>query len=357
MVGTILVQFPGAYYEGGALEISAGILKKKLVLEGHKTPPEYSYGYMRSIFNWQLPDPTKLRVAAFFCDIDHEVLEVDEGIRLTAAFILRIKDKQVPELPSANLNSMVLPKRLSSSEQETALAAKFVEFCNDESFLPEKENTPIFLAFPCFHLYTNEQVFPSYIDSAENPLTEAQVAKLKGKDSILGKAVLSASEKTGGCVEIYLQPMVDHEFASECGGPYLTSQFPDCCISERMDDDAIDKEFDPIGNFDEEFQPIWVIDQKLGHEPDSIGETCYSPDGYYGNEASQLEFYVKSLLRVEFAPYTERKKMIEENKENCVPGSKRKINISATSKPKKLIIRKPDRYDPTRYIISRGCSP
>eukprot|EP00116_Pleurobrachia_bachei_P004435 sb/3464697/ len=347
MIGTLLVQLPGAYYEGGALKITAGdgSMKKK-VLEGYKLGKK-----------GLLPDPKELRIAAFFCDIDHEVMKVLEGLRLTVAFILRIREKVVPEVPlgSWSPNRVVLPC-LTLSAQERALTAKFVEFCNDESFLPEEEIRTTFLAFPCFHLYTNEQVFPSFVDSAENPLSEGQVAKLKGQDSIIGRAVLSAAEKTGGCVEIYLQPMVDHEFAIEYGGPYLTSQFPDdCSLSERMDDDAIEKEFDPIGYFDKKFQPIWVIDQEEGHDPEYTGETCYSADGYYGNAAAQLEFYVKSLLRVEFAPYTERKKMIKENKENCVPGSKRKINISATSKPKKLTMRKRDRYDPDRFVVSRGC--
>ena len=58
----------------------------------------------------------------------------------------------------------------------------------------------------------------------------------------------AAAEHTGGCVEIYLQPMVDHEFAEDCGCPYLTSQFPGYCTSERMDDDDISDEFETIGN-------------------------------------------------------------------------------------------------------------
>eukprot|EP00116_Pleurobrachia_bachei_P002638 sb/3462900/ len=390
MVGTLLVQLPGAYYEGGALKISVGDgLKKKVVLDGHKTAPGlYSYGYERERFKWQLPDPKNLRIAAFFCDIDHEVLKVEEGIRITVAFLLRVKEKIVPELASEDLNSLIVPKRPSSSEQADSLAAKFVEFCNDESFLPvnplvidvtpsweKKEGgepklkeRPTFLAFPCFHLYTNEQVFPNYEDSAEEPLTSAQVAALKGKDAVIGKAALLAAEKTGGCVEIYLQPMVDHDYAEDCGGPYLTPKFPDRCrTSEKMSDEDIKEVFETNGNMDSEILPIWVIDQKMGHKPKVVGGTEWNADGYFGNEASDISFYVKSLLRVEFASYEKRKAMIDKagnegpDKENWVPGSKRKGQrmISETSKPKKLKIEnmEPGDYWSGRYVVSRSTSP
>eukprot|EP00116_Pleurobrachia_bachei_P003313 sb/3463575/ len=346
MIGTLLVQLPGAYYEGGALEIFAGVGSKKMkVLDGYKLGKK-----------WQLPDPTKLRVAAFFCDIDHEVLKVLEGLRLTVAFILRVENI-ASEVPSSSLNRVELPC-LTPSAQETALTAKFVEFCNDESFLPETFDPPTFLAFPCFHLYTNEQVFPNHEDTAEVPLTETQVAQLKGKDSIIGKAVLAAAEQTGGCVEIYLQPMVGHEYSSVDdggNGDYLTPQFPKHCKRRRMDDEDIASHFNSIGHFDEAFDPIWVIDLELGHKPGDAGDTMWSATGYYGNEAGDVNFYVKSFLRVEFAPYEERKEMIQGNKENYV--SKRKLDISATSQPKKIQICQPGRYEPTRYSVNRGCSP
>eukprot|EP00116_Pleurobrachia_bachei_P002681 sb/3462943/ len=385
MVGTLLVQLPGAYYEGGALKISVGDgLKKKVVLKGHKTVPSL-YSYERDRFKWQLPDPTELRIAAFFCDIDHEVLKVEEGIRITVAFLLRVKEKIVPEVASVNLNSMIVPKRQTPSEQVSSLAAKFVEFCNDESFLPinplvidvtlswekneELKERPTFLAFPCFHLYTNEQVFPNYEDSAEEPLTPAQVAALKGKDAVIGKAALLAAERTGGCVEIYLQPMVDHTYTEEASGPYLTSKFPDRCrISEKMSDEDIEEVFETNGNLFTEIQPIWVIDNKMGHKPKVVGGTEWNPGGYFGNEASDISFYVKSLLRIEFASYEKRRVMIEKarnepDKENWVPGSKRKGKrvISETSKPKKLKIdhTEPweDGYESERYVISRSTSP
>eukprot|EP00116_Pleurobrachia_bachei_P004055 sb/3464317/ len=363
MVGTLLVQLPGAYYEGGALEISVGDgFKTKLVLEGHKIP-EHSYDW--DDFDWQLPDPTKLRIAAFFCDIDHEVLKVEEGLRLTAAFILRIKEKVVPEVPSANLNSTVIPKTLSSSEKEAALAAKFIELCNDVAFLPTKpmivditdewqrkrgeqrfdKRPRPFLAFPCFHLYTNSQVFKKKGESAKLPLTDTQVAALKGKDSILGKAVLSASEQTGGAVKIYLQPLVDHEFTKadyEGRGPYMLPKFPPpkLKIPSQMSDESIEKKFKTTGNLRHDIWPIWVFDEELGHKPDVIGETEWNEEGYFGNEASDIEFYVKSLLRVEFAPYDQRKMLIDLavhqlNKENQAGISKRKGNSSVNSKAKR----------------------
>eukprot|EP00116_Pleurobrachia_bachei_P000938 sb/3461200/ len=380
MIGTLLVQLPGAYYEGGALEISVGDgLKKKLVLEGHPSVSNRSY-YWQQI-KWQEPDPTKLRIAAFFCDIDHEVMKVEEGLRLTAAFILRIKEKIAAELSSSDLNSTVLPKSLSSSEKETTLAGKFMELCNDESFLPTNplkidvtnqrqrergetrfDKRPAFLAFPCFHLYTNSQVFTKKNESAATPLTPTQVAMLKGKDAILGKAVLAASEETGGAVKIYLQPILGHEYTDDAGGSYLMPKFPTpkFKVPKRMSDDSIESKFKTTGCF-EDIWPIWVVDEELGHKPDKIGGCEWNSDGYFGNEASYIDFYVKSFLRVEFAPSVDRKKMIQKardqpKKVNRAPAPKRKAprraNIATPTKPKKAKMN-----NPGHYVMSRGTSP
>ena len=157
--------------------------------------------------------------------------------------------------------------------------------------------------------------------------------------------MLSAAEKTGGCVKIYIQPLVDHEFTKpdyEGRGPYMVPKFPPLKlkIPRQMCDESIEKKFKTTGNLRDDIWPIWVFDEELGHKPDIIGETEWNHEGYFGNEASDIEFYVKSLLRIEFAPYKERKKMIDlavgqPNKENQAGGSKRKGNSSANTKAKR----------------------
>merc|ERR1712029_83311 len=212
---------------------------------------------------------------------------------------------------------------------------------SDEENCPKFKLVPTFLAFPCFHLYTNAQVFPKKKDSAKIPLTSSQVAALKGKDAVLGKAVLAAAEMTGGCVKIHLQPMLDHEY-TEDPGAYLISRFPTpkFKVPRRMSDDSIEEKFKTTGRarfYDDGYKdidPIWVLDDELGHKPDKIGETEWNADGYFGNEASFTYFYIKSFLRVEFAPYDERKKLIEKANQPTDESKKRAVGRKGKGKGK-----------------------
>jgi len=139
------------------------------------------------------------------------------------------------------------------------------------------------------------------------------VAVLKGKDAVLGKAVLSAADMTNGCVKIYLQPLLDEEQNYSMGG-YLLPKFPNpkFKVPQRMTSDTLESKFKTMGCLGQDnLEHIWVCNEKLCHEPDKIGETEFSAWDNFGNEASTIYLYVKSFLYVEFAPYNERKKMME----------------------------------------------
>eukprot|EP00116_Pleurobrachia_bachei_P007209 sb/3467471/ len=200
------------------------------------------------------------------------------------------KFTQIEPSSSAGLNSTVLQKSLNPSERESSLAAKFVELCHDAAFLPGYLLDPVSFGFPCHHLYTNEEIFAN--STALDPLDWAQAAQLKGQDAVLVKAVLDAGScrKTNGSVEVYLQPILEchyipvgghsndtvREISADDKDKYRADKFPDRCTRAKMDDDCTEI-WDEFGveDFDENDHNkiIWVFDQKLGHEPSSLGET------------------------------------------------------------------------------------
>ena len=56
-----------------------------------------------------------------------------------------------------------------------------------------------------------------------------------------------------------------------------------------------------------------MIDHDDGARIDA-GVTDYSADGYFGNEASEVHFYVKACLIIDVPPYTESRGIVEDQK-------------------------------------------
>jgi len=126
-------------------------------------------------------------------------------------------------------------------------------------------------------------------------------------------------------------------------GPYLLPKFPTLQfkVPRRMSNETIESKFKTTGCINKDMEPIWVLDhKKLCHQPDHIGMTDWEPSGYFGNCGSHIDFYVKSFLRVEFAPYEERKKKIEawrlpEDPKKEAVGQNGKGKGKSSSAPKK----------------------
>ena len=56
---------------------------------------------------------------------------------------------------------------------------------------------------------------------------------------------------------------------------------------------------------------LWILDHDDGARIDA-GRTDYSADGYFGNEASEVHFYVKACLIIDVSPYTESRGMTDD---------------------------------------------
>eukprot|EP00392_Amoebophrya_sp_AT5.2_P005689 g5699.t1 len=270
MLGTLVVGLGGCYYEGGAMTISAGLQSKK-VLAGATAPTSgYSF-YSSGPSKVQLPDPTSLHCAAFFSDIDHEIAKVTSGIRMTVAFLIKRADKS----SAASL----IPRQLTHSEQEKKLADMLRELLHNKNFLADGGT----IGFPCFHLYTNSEVFPGKDSAADRALTRQQIQRLKGKDAAIGRAVDTVQRKVGGDLELFLTPYLTHEYCEE--GDYLLSRFPvGTKVPRRMDDDKIARHFKAIGDACDghahEMVDVWALDgETYSHDAKFAGQTEWNAEG------------------------------------------------------------------------------
>lgn len=100
-------------------------------------------------------DPREICWAAFFADVDHEIHTVEEGIRITVAYLLRRKD-------SASAKS-IIPRALEGNEQASMIKDAIQVGLRDSRFFQKGGK----VGFPCLHLYTNEEVFGPNDDSSE----------------------------------------------------------------------------------------------------------------------------------------------------------------------------------------------
>ena len=97
------------------MKISAG-LKSLNVLQGEKGPTRgYDFFYRNNNDEPWIPknNPNQLKLIAFFCDIDHEIMKVTAGIRMTVAYLLKLKLKStLSTTPSTNTPyiTSILPK-------------------------------------------------------------------------------------------------------------------------------------------------------------------------------------------------------------------------------------------------------
>ena len=275
MLGTLVICLP-SWFTGGKMTVSLGEETK----EYFGNPSKYS---------WQQKDPPKPRIVqwcAFFSDVDHEIHMVEEGIRLTVAYLLRRRDKA-----SASSN---LPKRIAGQEQADRIKDGLLGGLRDERFLTSGGK----IGFPCLHLYTNTEVFPGKKDSSQ-ALTPAQIAKLKGRDILIANAATAAG------LAVRLVPYLGHDYSLDGEGDYPLHKFPNKKRPpRRMDDDKIQSFF----KTDEPAYPdsaadLWILDFNSAAQS-KAGETEWNADGYFGNEASWISFYVKACLIIEVPPHS-----------------------------------------------------
>jgi len=272
MLGTLLVCLP-TWFTGGEMSVSLGIHTKKFFCNSGASAA---------------PLPNQVKWCAFFSDIDHEVHTVKEGLRVTAAFLL----KRSAGVASAS----IIPKVIHGQEQADRIQEVLTKGLRDERFLADGGT----IGFPCLHLYQNTEVFPGQKNSSM-PLTSKQISSLKGRDLFVANAAASAG------IDVRLVPFLAHEYSMDGGGDWPLSKFPKkkkC--PRRMDDETIMSHFDaedpvdPTGSAD-----LWILEYRdKSIASTDAGSTEWNADGYFGNEASYIDFYVKAALIIDVPEYS-----------------------------------------------------
>jgi hypothetical protein len=304
MLGTLVVCLP-SQFSNGAL-----VLKHQGVFQ---------------TFDWgeairQQAEPTRLHWAAFFGDVDHQIERVWGGLRVTLTYLLRRGTESAP-LP------VVAPEA-----RPTLVQNKLRALLADHRFLPRGGT----LAFPCSHLYHQDARF----QRQQRPLSRRTVSPLKGRDYLVASAALAE----GLAVTFY--PYLIETCADET---WQLARFPtpreQAALGEQMDPTDLEEALDVRGSSEEagDFGLIWVEPppQFNGqptmypgaaagevHTPDPdlpalahLHACEYSATGYFGNEGSDVDFYIYGALHVEIPPYGAGSRVVGKVESPRVPAS------------------------------------
>eukprot|EP00930_Biecheleria_cincta_P058230 TRINITY_DN44089_c0_g1_i1.p1 TRINITY_DN44089_c0_g1~~TRINITY_DN44089_c0_g1_i1.p1 ORF type:complete len:659 (+),score=131.70 TRINITY_DN44089_c0_g1_i1:63-2039(+) len=286
MLGTLVLCLP-SYYTGGAMKVTQAMQEHKFFDGGSDS------GYSCYGSSQEMPKRGEIKWCAFFSDVDHEILKVTSGVRVTLAYLLRRKDAQ----PAA----ASIPRPLSPPQQYACLVESLTTALRQEGFMSRGRT----LGFPCFHLYTNREVFPSG-STAQVPLTDHAIQKLKGRDAVVARAVSACGLK------VSLVPFLGHDYSDDGHGFYQLAKFPASKrVPRRMSDDSIERHFNSVEHLESmrDLWVCWVFDINKAARMQA-GDTEWNAEGYFGNEASGISFYVHAALFAKVPSYEGRQNVL-----------------------------------------------
>lgn len=261
------------------------------------------------VFDWgreidEQPAPNRVRWAAFFGDVDHAVERVWWGSRVTVSYLLR------------RGQGAVLGHASGSEQTERLLAQRLLAALANPKFMPKGG----VLAFPCFHQYSHDERF----QKRHAPLTRRTALTLKGRDLLVAQAAIDLQ------LPVALRPYMIETCADQT---WELERFPTDRerdgLRDRMDFYDIEHSLPVAGEatYVDDLPVTWVIRPPVfnevphfyghdGGEPrppnaeipalEYVHACEYSATGYFGNEASDTEFYVYAALQVTIPPFGER---------------------------------------------------
>jgi hypothetical protein len=288
MLGTLVVCLPAQFSNGA------------FVVKHHGVFQTYDWGDAIR----DQAEPTRIHWAAFFGDVDHQIEQVWGGLRVTLTYLIR---------RGTNVARSAVPDR---EEINTLVQQKLRVMLDDRRFLARGGT----LAFPCSHLYHQDARF----QRKPRPLSRQTVSALKGRDHDVAAAAMAAG------LEVILYPYMIETCADET---WQLDHFPtpreQAALGDQMDPTdlenalAVRASSEDAGDFDVVWvdppphfnaQPTMYAEIGGGHagavDPDLPAlmhlHACeYSATGYFGNEGSDLDFYIYCALHVAIPPYGE----------------------------------------------------
>jgi hypothetical protein len=291
MLGTLVVCLPAQFSNGA------------FVVKHHGVFQTYDWGHAIR----EQAEPMRIHWAAFFGDVDHQIERVWGGLRVTLTYLIR--------RGGANIGLSDVADR-GREALNTLVRRKLRALMDDRRFLARGGT----LAFPCSHLYHQDARF----QRKQRPLSSQTMSSLKGRDHVVAAAAMAEG------LEVTLCPYMIETCADET---WQLNHFPtpreQAALRDQMDptdlENALSVRASAEGAGD--FDIVWVdppphfngqptmypeIAEGRAHavDPDLPAlmhlHACeYSATGYFGNEGSDVDFYIYCALHVPIPPYGE----------------------------------------------------
>ena len=233
----------------------------------------------------------RVRWAAFYGDVDHEIERVRSGTRVTLTWLLRrgTRGKVAVNAPVAS---------------EDDLTRALAEAIADPTFVPLGG----LLGIPTLHLYA---ATPGLARPAE-AMSAATAERLKGRDRLVARAVARAG------LQPRYRPYIFEDCANEAWRLSREPSDGETAIFDgsQLSGDELEEEL-PIERHVDHYDgddvtwlvpPPWTKSCPSDAEPAQalLGELEYSGTGYFGNEGSDAAFYSAAALLFDVPTASER---------------------------------------------------
>lgn len=229
-----------------------------------------------------------LPCAAFFGDVDHAVQEVTSGSRVTLSFLVY----RSPAKKSAK----VAPKK-SATPKADALEANLMKALTKVAADADVAAHGGVLRFPCVHQYPVSPKTPPLVALKRAADTES----LAGRDGVVARAALAAGLDVSLAYYLSVRDESGWMHSDEGNAMEVRLDAPPTpkmlAKLRRIMERASDSEAIESWAGSADARPSFVI----GSDPGAalhLGRGLTSSTGYYGNEASEADYYVGASIDV-----------------------------------------------------------
>jgi len=309
MFGTLVVCLPSRFYRGEFVLSHRGVVQR--------------FDWGREIGEQQ--KESQIHWVAFFGDVDHQIEKVWMGARVTVTYLLRRE------------SSDTLSRTVPDEDLASTITEAWRELLADDTFLPEGG----IVGYPCCHLYHQDARF----QVKQTPLDASSANMLKGRDQLVAAASLQADLKVTfapylfeNCVDETWQldrfptSQEQKKMKRQMDGSQLQSAMPiHGASSEKVGDFGVTWLEDPptsrSGNVGENSKSVTSSELPTAAHLHSCE---YCEWGNFGNEASEVDFYIYAALHVQFPKLGEGRRA---NMQPSTPTKKKKAWAKSPESP------------------------
>jgi hypothetical protein len=275
MFGTLVVCLPSQFWRGQLTLTHRGVVQQ--------------FNWSEDIRNQK--QATQLHWSAFFGDVDHQIERVGAGARVTLTYLLR---RDGASIPSRTIADAELPSVIEQTWRESLA---------DPKFMPAGG----VVGYPCCHLYHQDARFQVKHES----LDFQSANMLKGRDHLVAASALHAG------LSVTFAPYLFENCVDET---WQLNRFPTPQekrkLGRQMDLSDLESALSIVGQSSEkvgDFGVEWLdpppssshgikADSNEGSEDMPVAGRLHSCEycewGYFGNEASDVDFYIYAALHV-----------------------------------------------------------